>query len=212
MAVVDGFIGTLEAPIVQEYVLPLLLVFVILYGVLESISVFKNNRIDAVIAIIGSLLLVTYQPFVQGTFQQYAVNMFGSIAMLLLGILAFLMLTGLIFGQSIQSQLLGGDNEWIKWGIVIGAAIAVFLMFLSYGGSQMLGVGLDYVSEDMLWQGFWAALLLVIVGALVFGGGNYKWEVVDESTNSGTGEIHDSYSEARKDANSRSGNYTVRKV
>lgn len=119
----------------MKLVLPFLLVFVILYGVLNMVSLFKNEKIDAALSIIISIIVIGYTPFVEGVFYGYLTNVFGSVSLLLLSILAFYMLAGFLLpGEESISDIMDKKKGWLV-GI---SALIIFALSLNYGIFEFL--------------------------------------------------------------------------
>lgn len=131
----------------MKLILPFLLVFVILYGVLRMIDLFNQNEIDASLAVILSVIVIGYTPFVQGVFYGYLTNIFGGVSILLLSLLAFYMLAGfMVPGDDIFSDYM----EDHKGKLVTAAAIIIGIMAVNYGLFDfLLGYGFDISFEQL---------------------------------------------------------------
>ena len=113
----------------MKLVLPFLLVFVILYGVLNMINLFNKDKIDAALAVIISVIVVGYTPFVTEAFYGYLTNVFGGVSLLLLSLLAFYMLAGFLLpGKKDIGDVMGNNTT-----LVIIAGVIILLLSLNYG-------------------------------------------------------------------------------
>lgn len=161
----------------MKLVLPFLLVFVILYGVLNMVNLFGDDTIDAALAVIISVIVIGYTPFVEGVFYGYLTNIFGGVSLLLLSLLAFYMLAGFLMpGKGSIKDMMAENKTWL----VLAAALIIVLMAMNYGIFEFVfGTGFDLSSS--------VVLPFIVVGAVigfmvwVIGGAN-----VDE-THQGSG-------------------------
>lgn len=142
----------------MKLVLPFLLVFVILYGVLNMVSLFGDDKIDAALSIIISIIVIGYTPFIEEVFYEYLTNLFGGVSILLLSLLAFYMLAGFLLpgGGNIKNMM-----EKKKGWLVLAAALIIFLLSMNYGIMDYL-FGFGSFDVDM------ATLMpYIMVGAVI---------------------------------------------
>ncbi len=138
------FLSQLEQLGFFQYVLPFLLIFAIVFGILTKVNLFKNNKaVNAIIALVTGLLALQFN-FVPMFFSE----IFPRLGMGLAVILALLVLVGL-FAPS-------GENAWTHW-VFFGAAFIIFIVVLvqSFG---WLGLGSPY-----LWNINWPVIISVAV-------------------------------------------------
>ncbi len=122
----------------MRYLLPFLLVFVIIYGVLQKIGLFKNNTIDGALSVILSLIVIGYTPLVEGIFYVYITQLFGGVAILLLSILAFFMLATFLTQEDDVNGMLP-DSKYL----VGGSALIIIIMIVNYGVLDVLGIPIN---------------------------------------------------------------------
>jgi len=142
----------------MKLVLPFLLVFVILYGVLNMVSLFGDDKIDAALSIIISIIVIGYTPFVEGVFYGYLTNVFGGVSLLLLSLLAFYMLAGFLLpGKGNIKDMMADQKGWL----VLAAALIILLLSLNYGIMDYL-FGMGSFDLDM------ATLMpYILIGAVI---------------------------------------------
>lgn len=132
---------------VFEYVLPFLLVFAVIFGILTTIHVFGENKgINLVIALAMALLAITSSDF-RGFFT--VITAYAAIGLAIL--LVFLILTGLFHS---------GDSWWknVFTGMAIFIAVVVILSALSSYEVAFLG--------SWWWREYMST---IIVGAIIIG-------------------------------------------
>ena len=131
-----------------SYVLPFLLIFALVFGILTKVKLFKENKaINAIIALVIGLMAVQMN-FVSAFFAQ----IFPQIGIALIAILGFFIVIGLFVDP---------DNPIINW-ILLGIAAIVFIVVIVQTAGA-LGVSTGY-----WWQENWVTVIgIVIVIALV---------------------------------------------
>jgi len=130
------------------YILPFLLIFALVFGILTRTQIFKDNKaINAIIALVVGLLSLQFN-FVPIFFSE----IFPRLGIGLAIILAFLILVGLFMPSK--------EHAWTNW-ILLGAAFIVFVVVLvqTFG---WLGWG-----GFSLWYYNWPQIIMVV---LVLGG------------------------------------------
>ena len=134
---------------VFAYVLPFLLIFAIVFGILAKTKIFDNKGLNAVIAIAVGILSLQFN-FVSVFFSE----IFPRLGMALSILLVVLILLGLFINPK--------NKGWMMGMGAIAVLIAVVVVFSSLDSyTWYTGAGLGY------WLGYnWAT----IVGALVFVG------------------------------------------
>lgn len=153
----------------MRWLLPFLLVFVLLYGILDMVKVFDDNKINGALSIILSVIVIGYTPMVEGIFYKYVTQLFGGISVLLLSILAFFILTGFIMSPADDEKGLKAImNKYGKPIIGVVAGI-ILLMGLNYGVLGALGIELNITFGEL-------APFLVLGGVVGFMG----WVVRDK--------------------------------
>ena len=125
------------------YVLPFLLIFALIFGILTRTQIFKNNKaINAVIAFVVGLLALQFD-FVPVFFSE----IFPRLGVGLAVILALLILAGLFFDPA---------NKMVNYGL-LAVGIIVFLVVLV----QTVGVA-GWYSGFWLYDN-WSRILLVLI-------------------------------------------------
>ncbi|MEK6843959.1 MAG: hypothetical protein AABX83_00885 [Nanoarchaeota archaeon] len=144
-------------PFFIETVLPLLLIFTVVFAILEKTKILGDGKrqIDAIVALVISLIFVAF-----GRATDIVVRMIPILGVALIVILIFMILLGSVYGEG-QFSI-----DWrLKVAIGILIAILVIAMVLILTG------GLDYLltfiygdNSGLLING---VLVLVIIGAIV---------------------------------------------
>jgi MFS family permease len=138
---------------VFSYVLPFLLVFAFVYGILANIKILGDNKgVNMIIAFaVGGLSLVG--DFVPRFFQTIIPNLGMAISILL----AAVILGGIFLGNT------DADIRWIKY-VIFGIGIIAFLVVLFSSLSDFNFVG------SMFWYDYGSSLVVIalVIGAIVF--------------------------------------------
>ncbi len=129
----------------RELVIPFLLTFVIIYGVLDTINIFKKNSINAIIAIAVSFFAISYGPY--GAVGQFLMQLYGTGAVAIVGMVMFLIILGaLSLGGDRHDRSKGifqrifGDNGGVVVGLI---AIGALMFLLATGWFANVGIQLD---------------------------------------------------------------------
>ena len=151
-----------------DIILPFLLVFTIVFAILEKTKILGEDRsnLNAMVAFVIGLLFVGAIGLVSIIDQALP-----NVALFLIVILSFLML----FGAFVGADGIKFENTWYKGGALFIVFIAVLAIFLDALG--WLGGILDYVNSN--WDKTvipTAIFFLIVLGAIwyVIGGGNKK--------------------------------------
>ncbi len=135
-----------------SFALPVLLIFVLLFGILEKTSFFDNKAINGIIA--GTIALLSMQ---FGYVSYFFANIFPQLSVALIVILVAILLLGSFFD-------FGNKNVKVIFGILIGVAFLMILgnsfSFMNFYGSWGFGY-FGYWLEDNLGT-------ILIVGLMVF--------------------------------------------
>lgn len=153
---------------VFTYVIPFLLIFAIIYAILEKIHIFSENKgVNAVISMSIALLSLTFpgygsfagQPFVPGFF---------SIIFPQLGVGLAILITALI----LLGVFVPLGTDWNKdWGnyvlLLVGIITFLTILFNTFSGFNLFGFGSSYI-----WQVYGnsiiAGIILIIILVLFF--------------------------------------------
>ncbi len=137
---------------VFDVLLPLLLVFVLVFAILEKINVFKNRGVNLVIALVLGFFAVT-NPYVSVFFMYLFSNLAIGIAILLVMVV--------LLGIALQPE----EETW-KWVFGVGGFILLLIVLAKAG---FFGYALG--PNAFYWMQQNAAsliLLLVVIGVVVF--------------------------------------------
>jgi len=146
----------LEQQGVFSYILPFLMIFAILYGILSKTNIFKNNGINIILSL--SIALMSLQlGFVSNFFRE----IFPRMGVVLSLIIVTMILLGMFWDF---------DKPWVKWafGIIIFIAVAVIVIqsfgdaFFPYFGGLGSSWGFGYFLERNI--------STIIIIALIVGG------------------------------------------
>ena len=125
------------------YVLPFLLIFALVFGILTRTQIFKNNKaINGVIAFVIGLLALQFN-FVPVFFSE----IFPRLGIGLAVILALLILAGLFFDP---------NNKWVNYGLLVIGVIVFIVVIIQTAG----WVGWY---SGFWWYDNWPKVLLVLV-------------------------------------------------
>ena len=125
------------------YVLPFLLIFALVFGILTRTQIFKNNKaINGVIAFVIGLLALQFN-FVPVFFSE----IFPRLGIGLAVILALLILAGLFFDP---------NNKWVSYGLLVIGVIVFIVVIIQTAG----WVGWY---SGFWWYDNWPKVLLVLV-------------------------------------------------
>jgi len=144
-------------------IIPLILVFVVVWGVLERVSIFggKSRVINPIVSIVFAFLFVRSQLFVE------VVNQFlPKVGVYLIILMGFMILLGIV----------GGGANWTAvpfYIIVVLSILAVFgSVYTSLPGYMGYGVNfLEGLSLADKWALILLAILLIVVIVAMFKGG-----------------------------------------
>lgn len=141
---------------VFSYVLPFLVIFAAVYGILTKIDLFKdNNAVNAIIAFAIGLLALQLDfisTFFREIFPRFGMGV---------GVLLVLIILMGFFVVPIQGQNVWDDYKWI--GLAVGVAIIIWSLSAWQWGGDNYGIG------GWLEDNFWALVIgILIVVAIYF--------------------------------------------
>lgn len=155
-----GDIGSLLASWEQagvfSYLLPFLLIFAVIFGILTKIKVFgANNRgLNAIIALVVSLLSLQFQ-----LVPVFFADIFPRVGVALSIILTLLILAGLFFDP---------DSKFVGWGL-LGVGVIIFAVVLLQTAGDFGGLSFPWLYAN--WSGILlGVLVLAVVGIIVNSG------------------------------------------
>jgi predicted membrane channel-forming protein YqfA (hemolysin III family) len=139
---------------VFAYVLPFLLIFAVVFGILSRIKIFgeDNRAVNAIIALAVGLLSLQFS-FVPSFFSQVFPTLGVGLSVLLVAII--------LMGVFINWEDKGEDKGWKTAFIIIGAVIALIVVLAAF-------------SSDLWWNSWWwqeysGAIILGIIIVAVIG-------------------------------------------
>ena len=150
-----------------EYVLPFLLIFAIVFGILEAskISFTKERKLNVIIALVVGLLAVGYTSRMNFSVGQFLQEIFPRLGVGIAVLLVILILVGVFVGEDIQ--------KYVNWGLLaIAFIIAIVVITKSFDtfGWYSNGAYGDYVG----WIIGAVLLLGIIIAVSVGGSGSSK--------------------------------------
>jgi len=170
-SVFGEWIATLQGLGVFQYVLPFVLSFVIIYGILNKIELLggdgdTGDKLHTVVAAVISLFVIVYTPAGASLGTLFA-NYFGAMAVVLVGVFGALIVLGLVFGDDWNSVLMDDDDN-IKGGVFMLIALLVLAVFLGWGGLGYIfpGLNLDASLPQIGTSNMIG--ILVVVGTILF--------------------------------------------
>jgi len=136
MAPEYGGVTALSHPLVVEVILPFLLVFTVVFGVLQKSEIFGKGKkqIDAIVALVIGLLVISFAKAVG-----IIVQMTAFLAVLLVIILVFMLLVG---AYNKEGDFDGAFKK-LKWVIGLPVLVAFFVAVIYIAGIW------DYLWENV---------------------------------------------------------------
>ena len=145
---IGNFLSNLEQLGFFDYVLPFLVIFAIIFGILARVKIFEDNKaVNGIIAVSVSLMALQF-----GLVSNFFAELFPRFGIGLSIILVILVLVGLFMDP---------NEKWISYTMLgIGAIIVVAILIQSAGG---LGFG------SYWWYNNWPELIAyaVVIGLLI---------------------------------------------
>ena len=111
-------------PIFKELILPFLLVFALIFAILEKTKLFGDDKkqVNAIIAFVVGLIFVSFSKAVG-----IATQIIGLMALIAIILLVFMLLYGFASGTDLKAE------KWMKitFGVLVGIALIVALLIFS---------------------------------------------------------------------------------
>ncbi|MBI4176859.1 MAG: hypothetical protein HY516_00670 [Candidatus Aenigmarchaeota archaeon] len=156
--------NTLKSMGFYDFVLPWLLAFSVVFGILQTVNIFKkgtenkpNTSVDAVIGLVVAFYLTIFTPY-SGFLSSFFSKLFGSSIVVLSGVLVLLMFVG-IFGLKSDQLVTGG----VKNLVIIVAVILAALLFANANSGMFSFGGTSFdVSETLTMLVFFGIIIAVI--------------------------------------------------
>lgn len=117
-----------------KVVLPLILVYVIVFAILQKSKIFEGGSSDATFAKkVNAIISFVFALFIVASAQavMYIQNMIMVVSVILVFILTILLVFGLLFGDRYTDIL---ENPFIKWAAIALTLIVLFGFLLSWVG------------------------------------------------------------------------------
>ena len=175
---IGGFGGTiLQSPLFINLILPFLLLFAIVFAVLQKTKVLGEGKkqIDAIVALVVALIVVAFAQAVD-----IIVFLMPVLGVSLVVVIVFLILLGTVFKEG-EFKV----HNSIKWIVGILAAIVLVVTLLVLTGRwdyliELISGEGDGDGTNVLTNIIFIVIILVAVAVVVFGGGGGKKKGSDE--------------------------------
>jgi uncharacterized membrane protein len=122
----------LQSPFVVEMILPFLLVFVVLFAILQKTKVLGDGKrqIDALVSLVVALIVVAF-----GYATDVIINLMPILAVVAIVILVFMILYGMVFTQNKFEM-----NKWLRGGIgvIVGIVVIISVLVLTGGWEYLI--------------------------------------------------------------------------
>lgn len=158
----------LQNPFFIELVLPFLLVFVVIFAILQKARIFGEGKrqIDALVALVIGLIVVAF-----GKAVGIIINLVPFLAVSAVIILVFMILYGMVYKE--------GDFEMshglrIGFGILIGIALVIAVLIVTGGWDYILENWVYGSEGDVFINVVFFIVIIAAVAAVVWGGGAKK--------------------------------------
>ena len=180
MATIDTFLSVLKTQGIFSFFLPFLLVFSIIFGILQKMKIFGegSTRINVIIALVFTLYVVGVSPwsdFITSFFANFFTQTSILLVTLLVGLMIFTLFTG-ILGHNVFDQIGKKYQGLVLFGTIV---LAVWLFSNSGGFTFFSGSGggpdLGLSQETIL-------LIILVVGTVLA-----IWFIARESGGGGGG-------------------------
>ncbi len=151
-----------------KFVLPFLLMFAVVYGLLQKLDIFgdDSDQVDAIVAVVAGFFVAFFVMQSSLNFVPFLTNFFGAFAIVAVGLMAVVMGAGL------------GGYHGDKWAWEEGAKKAFFVLgglaalaiFISWGGLAFLkpeNIGSELARHALFDNDTFVALLVILFGAFL---------------------------------------------
>lgn len=159
-----AFSSILSAPIFVEGLLPFLLIFTLVFAILQKTEILGKGKkqIDALVSLSVALIAVAF-----GFWTNIIVRLMPILAVTAVVILVFMILYGMVFPQGefkLNKYLSGGI------GVVVGIIVIVSVLILSGAWDSLVEYYNSSDSSALLANILFIVIAIVGVGVVVFGG------------------------------------------
>lgn len=161
---IDFLLERLEDQGLFNIILPLLLVFAIVYGILGKINIFgDNDKINAIIAFVFGMYVTVFTEFAA-----FLINMTAGSMIILVGLLFFLMIVG--FGSSLSGGSPTSALAEHKDALTVVLMLIGGILFVNSGGLLVVGAyAVRITLSDILGLTFLYIIYAVIKSLLGIG-------------------------------------------
>jgi hypothetical protein len=158
----------LQWPLVSQYVLPFLLIFVIVFGILEKTKLFGDGKqkLDAIASFVVALIFVgavSYTHMVQN------LTLFLTIAVVILFVI--MLLWGFIWGDAKDGFK---PEKWMKWilAVVAGIAVIVAVLWATDSLNNIKGFFSGSIGQTIITNGIFLIVIAVALALILSPGKN----------------------------------------
>lgn len=147
----------LDYPIIGQYIVPFVLVFVLIFAILQKSKILGDGKsqMDALISLVIALLLIITPPA-----RDFIVRLMPFLAVGLAVILVFLILYGFVAGDSWASA------KWVK--ILFGVLSGIFVIVIVLWAAGILNDVIYFFANGLNGTFMNIILVAVIIGVVVF--------------------------------------------
>jgi len=158
----------LQSPFVVELLLPFLLVFVVIYAILQKTKILGDGKkqIDAIVALVIGLIAVAF-----GYATGIIINLIPILAVTVVVLLVFMLMYGMTFPEGKFEM-----NRWLRGGIgiIVGIVVIISVLVLTGAWDSLI----DYYNQsDGSAVAANVGFIIVAIAAIaivVFAGGDKK--------------------------------------
>lgn len=154
----------LQSPFVVELLLPFLLVFTVVFAILQKTKVLGDGKrqIDAIVSLVVGLIFVAF-----GQAVGFVINLIPIMAVVAIVFLVFMILYGMVFQGDDKFNM----NKWLRGGFGVLAGIIVIVSVLVLTGVWTVIV--DYYnteSSGLIANVVFGVVILIAILIVVFSG------------------------------------------
>lgn len=151
--------------ILKDYILPFLLVFVIVFGILEKTKLLGDGKkqLNAIVAfVIGLIFAIALSP------KEIVGNMILFLTVALVIMFVFLLLYGFVSGNKDGFDL--NPKFKIVLGVIIGIAVVIATLWATGVNTNIFDFLFKQSWSEMFWTNFFFVVMIVIALSLVLRG------------------------------------------
>lgn len=157
MALLDQVIQNLGGVGLFRFGLPLLVTFAIVYGILDRIDLFEQDRINAIIGVVAGFFVANFAGNAGAGIGLFMSNFFGAFAVVLVFLVGIMMAIELGSGGEDV-----GRKDTLHKAVLFLGALALIAIFISWGGLSLIGVPAPQVNGLFLDQASIVTLLIIL--------------------------------------------------